>query len=64
MQSVPITTNVLNSNLDQGEVYSIQHYVTMFVSDVRNIREKRRDIKNEQSRDTNNIGHKNKWCIK
>ena len=23
MQSVPITTNVVNSNLDQGEVYNI-----------------------------------------
>jgi hypothetical protein len=23
MQSVPITTDVLNSNLDQGEVYNI-----------------------------------------
>jgi hypothetical protein len=27
MQSVPITTKVVNSNLVCGEVYSIQHYV-------------------------------------
>jgi hypothetical protein len=29
MQSVPITTDVVSSNLDQGEVYSIK-----FVSDL------------------------------
>jgi len=34
MQSVPITTNVVNSN-PSGEVYSIQHYVIKFVSDLR-----------------------------
>ena len=33
MQSVPITTKVVNSNLFHGEVYSIQHYVIKFVSD-------------------------------
>jgi hypothetical protein len=33
MQSVPITTNVVNSNPVHGEVYSIQHYVIKFVSD-------------------------------
>jgi hypothetical protein len=33
MQSVPITTDIVGSNLDQGEVYSIQHYVIKFVSD-------------------------------
>jgi hypothetical protein len=27
MQSVPITTNVVSSNLTHGEVYLIQHYV-------------------------------------
>ena len=31
MQSVPITTKVVSSNLAHGEVYSIQHYVIMFV---------------------------------
>ena len=34
MQSVPITTNVVNSN-PLGEMYSIQHYVIKFVSDLR-----------------------------
>ena len=33
MQSVPITTNVVSSNLDQGEVYDI--YVIKFVRDLR-----------------------------
>ena len=33
MQSVPITTNVVSSNLDQGEVYNI--YVIKFVRDLR-----------------------------
>ena len=28
MQSVPITTNVASLNPANGEVYSIQHYVT------------------------------------
>ena len=37
MQSAPITTNVVNSNPADGEVYSIQHYVIKFVSDVRQI---------------------------
>ena len=27
MQSVPIATNAVNSNLTHGEVYTIQHYV-------------------------------------
>ena len=35
VQSVPITTNVVNSNLVHGEMYSIQHYVIKFVSDLR-----------------------------
>jgi hypothetical protein len=35
VQSVPITTKVVSSNLVQGEVYSIQHYVITFVSDLR-----------------------------
>ena len=37
VQSVPITTNVLNLNSAHGEVYSIQHYVLMFVSDLRQV---------------------------
>ena len=37
MQSVPIITKVESSNLDNGEVYSIQHYVIMFVSDLRQV---------------------------
>jgi len=34
MESVPITTNVVSSNHAHGEVYSIQHYVTKFVSNL------------------------------
>ena len=37
MQSVPITTNVVRSNLAHGEVYLIQHYVIKFVSDLRQV---------------------------
>jgi len=38
MQSVPITTNVVNSNPTYGEVYSIiQPYVIRFVSDLRQV---------------------------
>ena len=37
VQSVPITTNVVGSNLVHGKVYSIQHYVIKFVSDVRHV---------------------------
>ena len=37
MQSVPITTKVVSSNLVHGEVYSIQHYVIKFVSDLRQV---------------------------
>jgi hypothetical protein len=33
VQSVPIITNVVNSNPIHGEVYVIQHYVIKFVSD-------------------------------
>ena len=32
--SVPITTNVVIANPAHGEVYSIQHYVIKFVSDL------------------------------
>jgi len=38
MQSVPITTNVVSLNLTNGEVYSIQHYVINFVSDMSGIK--------------------------
>ena len=34
MQSVHITTKVVSSNLARGEVYSIQHYVIIFASDL------------------------------
>ena len=35
VQSVPINTNVVRSNPADGEVYSIQHYVMKFISDMR-----------------------------
>ena len=34
MQSVPITTKVVSSNPAGGEVYSIEHYVIKFVSEL------------------------------
>jgi uncharacterized protein YybS (DUF2232 family) len=34
VQSVPITTKIVSSNPIPGEVYSIQHYVIKFVSDL------------------------------
>jgi len=34
VQSVPITTKVVSSNSFHGEVYSIQHYVIKFISDL------------------------------
>jgi hypothetical protein len=34
---VPITTNVVSSNPDHGEVYSIQHYKIKFASDLRQV---------------------------
>ena len=37
MQSVPITTKVVSTNPVYGEVYSIQHYVIKFVSDLRQV---------------------------
>ena len=37
VQSVPITIKVVSSNPVHGEVYSIQHYVTKFVSDLRQV---------------------------
>jgi hypothetical protein len=36
MQSVPITTDVVSSNLDQGEVYN-KYYVIKFVSDLQQV---------------------------
>jgi hypothetical protein len=36
LQSMPITTKVLNSNPTHGEVYSI-HYVIKFVNDLRQV---------------------------
>jgi hypothetical protein len=37
MQSVPITTDLVRSNLNQGEVYKLEHYVIKFVSDLRRV---------------------------
>ena len=37
IQSVPITTNVVSSKPVHGEVYSKQHYVIKFVSDLRQV---------------------------
>ena len=34
MQWVPIITNIVSWNPDHGEVYSIQHYVMEYVSDL------------------------------
>jgi len=34
---VPITTKAVSSSPVQGEVYSIQHYVIKFVSDLREV---------------------------
>jgi hypothetical protein len=34
---VHITTNVVSSNTAHGEVYSIQHYVKKFVSDLQQV---------------------------
>jgi hypothetical protein len=37
VQSVPITTKVVSLNPVPGEVYTIQHYVIKFVSDLRQV---------------------------
>jgi len=37
VQSVPITTKVVSSNPVHGKVYSMQHYVMKFVSDMRQV---------------------------
>ena len=34
VHSVPIITKVVSSNLDHGEVYSIQHYMIKFACDL------------------------------
>jgi hypothetical protein len=38
VQSVTITTKHVSSNPAPGEVYSIQNYVIMFVSDLRHVK--------------------------
>ena len=37
VQSLPITTKVVSSNPVHGEVYTVQHYVIRFVSDLRQV---------------------------
>ena len=37
VQSVPITTKAMSSKSVHGEVYSMQHYVIKFVSDLRQV---------------------------
>jgi hypothetical protein len=37
MESVHISTKAMSSNPTHGEVYSIQHYVIKFVSDLRQV---------------------------
>ena len=37
MQSVPITTKVVSSNISHGEVYSMQHYLIKFVIDLQQV---------------------------
>ena len=37
MQSVAITTNVVSANPANDEMYSIQHYVIKFVSNMRQV---------------------------
>ena len=37
MQSMPITTKVVNSNPTHGKVYLVQHYVIKFVSELRQV---------------------------
>ena len=37
VQSVPITTNIVSLNPVHGKVYSIQHYVIKFASDLRQV---------------------------
>ena len=37
MQAVPITTNIMSSNPAHDKVYSIEHYVIKFLSDLRQV---------------------------
>jgi hypothetical protein len=37
VQSVPVTPNVVSLNPTHGEVYLMQHYVMMFVSDLHQV---------------------------
>jgi hypothetical protein len=37
VQSLPINTKVVSSNLVYGEVYSIKHYMIKLVSDLRQV---------------------------
>ena len=37
VESVPIPTNIVSSNLAHSEVYLIQYYLIKFVSDLRQI---------------------------
>jgi hypothetical protein len=37
VKSVPITATVVSSNLVPGKVYSVQHYMIKFVSDLRQV---------------------------
>jgi hypothetical protein len=37
VQSVPFTATVVSLNPTHGEVYSIQHYVIKFVTDMRQV---------------------------
>ena len=37
VQLIHITTEVVSSNIVQGEVYSMQHYVIKFVSDLKQV---------------------------
>jgi hypothetical protein len=37
VESIPITTKIVSANSAHGDVYSIQHYVIKFVSDLRQV---------------------------
>ena len=37
VQTVPITTKIVNSSPARGEVYLMKHYVIKFVSDLRQV---------------------------
>ena len=37
VQSMHITTNVVSSNIAHGDVYSMQHYMIKFVSDLQQV---------------------------